>query len=82
MTPSGIEPPTRRFVTYCLKHYATARPKYVILQRENSVCHVIYHQHTISLQKVLKISPLVLQTDTEQIITIECFLILENLTKV
>jgi len=26
MTPSGIEPPTCRFVAQCLKHYATARP--------------------------------------------------------
>ena len=26
MTPSGIEPATRRFVAYCFNHYATARP--------------------------------------------------------
>ena len=30
MTPSGIEPTTCRFVTYCLNHYATALPRLVL----------------------------------------------------
>ena len=30
MKPSGIEPATYRFVAWCLNHYATARPWYMI----------------------------------------------------
>jgi hypothetical protein len=37
MKASGIEPPTCRFVGYCLNHYATACPRNTSLGIENQL---------------------------------------------